>query len=240
MLKIMLIEDEKLERQAIKTIIERAKLDAEVVAEASNGLDALDTLEAHDVDVAFVDIRIPGIGGLDFIREARERNLRPEFIIVSAYDYFDYARKAIALGVREYLLKPVRREDICKILEDLIREHAGRAMFKSKKDKHSPSIDVALRYIEENYVKDISLSDVAEAIPLNSFYFSRHFKSEMGINFVDYLMSVRIEKAKEMLRETAMTITEIATAVGYHDSNYFSRVFRKLEGVSPRVYRQNN
>ena len=239
MLKVLLVEDEKLERDAIKMIIERENLDAAVIAEAGNGLEALDLYELHHPDVCFVDIRIPGINGLEFVREVKSRGGDAEFIIVSAYDYFDYAKNAIALGVKEYLLKPVRKEEIRRILEELIGEK-GRSESADHSRTVSVSIDAAMKYIDDNYMKDISLSDVAEVIHLNPFYFSRHFKEEVGINFSDYLTKVRIREAKRLLLETDMNVTEIALAVGYRDSNYFSRVFRRAEEVPPRVFRQLN
>ena len=95
-------------------------------------------------------------------------------------------------------------------------------------------------YIEENYQKDIFLDDVSRQLNISPYYFSKVFKKKVGKNFIEYLTDVRMEKAKELLRNSSKSIKEICLEVGYADSSYFSRIFKKNVGVSQREYKEEN
>ena len=96
----------------------------------------------------------------------------------------------------------------------------------------------ALEYIDNSYTQDISLSEVAEVVHLNPNYFSEVFKRETGINFKEHLISKRIGSAKELLRNPAYKLTEIAESVGYNDTKNFGKSFKKIVGVTPMEYRK--
>lgn len=96
----------------------------------------------------------------------------------------------------------------------------------------------AKEYIEKNYNSDtISLTDVADAINLSPTYFSAIFKKQTGTNFIDYLTEIRLEKAKELLCCTSMQISQIAFEVGFRDYRYFSQIFKKRTGMTPREFK---
>lgn len=107
-----------------------------------------------------------------------------------------------------------------------------------KENKVSTVIAESMAYIDENYAKDLRLKDVAEAVAISPQYFSKIFKKELGVNFIDYLTKIRVEQAKRMLKDSNMSIKEICFKIGYNDPNYFSRLFKKIEGVSPTEYNQ--
>jgi len=111
-----------------------------------------------------------------------------------------------------------------------------KAIHEAKENKVSSVIGEAMTYIEENYSKDLRLKDVAEAVAISPQYFSKIFKKELGVNFIDYLTNVRMEQAKRMLKEDRLSIKEICYQIGYNDPNYFSRLFKKVVGVSPTEY----
>lgn len=96
-----------------------------------------------------------------------------------------------------------------------------------------------LQYIEDNYNKDISIDSLSSMMNLNKFYFCHLFKKITGKTFNEHLNIVRINKAEEMLRKSDMNITEIALGCGYNDANYFSRVFKKYNKVSPSEFLNN-
>ena len=96
----------------------------------------------------------------------------------------------------------------------------------------------ALDYIERNYTQEtLSLNEVASVINVSANYFSAIFSNEMKMTFVEYVTQKRMEKAKKLLRQTDKHSGEIATEVGYKDSHYFSFVFKKTQGYTPREYR---
>lgn len=98
----------------------------------------------------------------------------------------------------------------------------------------------ALDYIHEHYSEQLTLNDVAEHVYVSPSYLSRMFKKELGKNFVDYLNGLRIEKAKELLMDPKYKTYEVAEIVGIPDAHYFSRLFRKYEGISPTEYRDTS
>lgn len=98
-------------------------------------------------------------------------------------------------------------------------------------------IEQAMLYLQQNYMKDISLDNCAEYTGTNPFYLSKSFKQVTGKNFIDYLTEIRMEKARELLRDTDLLINDVAERVGYQHS-YFNRIFKKLEGMTPTRYRE--
>lgn len=104
--------------------------------------------------------------------------------------------------------------------------------------QYSPPVLSAVHYMEKHYMENISLGDMAEEIGINTTYLSRLFVKEMEITCVEYLASIRIRHAKELLKDKNMSVEEIAGKVGYVNSKYFFRVFKKAEGISPLKYRQ--
>ena len=107
----------------------------------------------------------------------------------------------------------------------------------NRSEKSESLIEKAESFINKNYMKDISLDDISRYCNISSYYFSKLFKQETGENYVEYLSRVRIENAKKMLSDSEASIKEISYSVGFSDPNYFSRAFKKYEGVSPTEYK---
>lgn len=103
--------------------------------------------------------------------------------------------------------------------------------------ENDSAVEQGCRYIEENFTRDISLEDAAEHCGLSSFYFSRLFKRKKKITFIDYLTNRRMEEARRLLADGGLSIKEISGMTGYSDPNYFTRVFKRVEGLSPSAYR---
>lgn len=99
------------------------------------------------------------------------------------------------------------------------------------------NMEPALAYIDENYMESLTLAEMARRCNMSKYYFSRTFKSSLGISFKKYLIRCRIEAAKRLMREPDKNITEICFTVGFNDLSYFSKVFQKTEGVLPSQYR---
>jgi two-component system, response regulator YesN len=121
-LKILIVDDEVLERKALTKIISNYSEDAAVICEAPNGRLAIEMAEAHRPDIIFMDIKMPGIDGVQAIKEIRKFDASIRFIMVSAFNTFEYAKEVMQQGIKEYLLKPCRKQDILVSLERVIAE----------------------------------------------------------------------------------------------------------------------
>ena len=107
----------------------------------------------------------------------------------------------------------------------------------NKQEEQSMSVvNKAKQYIDENYMKELTLDDVSRVVNISSYYFSKVFKEETGENFIDYLTKLRIESAKKLLKTTNKSMKEISAEVGYSDPNYFSRNFKKYTVKTPTDY----
>lgn len=477
MQRVVIAEDEKMIRQGLKAMVMRSGIEVMEIVECKNGEEALEVLESQEVDVLFTDIRMPKMDGLTLLEALNERGIAPEIVVISGYDDFEYAVKALQCGAREYILKPVDREAIYKVMEKLesllaekntvarkieaideileqqvkyillnekvtkqelvqfeqgfeghwittepyqifctheevalpkdsgaiccqveqgyvilCREETSDQLewalrqsnvgissvyrsvhnlriayeqavlarryaymmnlprlnyedipiqrntqvadkeliqlvqlvgterlqafeeafnhilgeesieglifedfeklvekligyllqsygslinvteFKSiqgfyqhadynhyrihlkdyllalnkqicdhyDNDKHDAKLKEAVAYIHDNYQKDLNMAMVSNHISMNYSSFSQLFKEYAGMNFVNYIKEVRIEKAKELLTTTAKKVAEVGYAVGFENEKHFMKVFRSVTGISPTEYRKSN
>jgi two-component system response regulator YesN len=120
-----------------------------------------------------------------------------------------------------------------KMLKDIVENI--RVVNKKKWDNITMKV---INFLEENFSKDISLEDAAREVNMSYHYFSKFFKEQVGENFVDYLTNLRIRKAKELLKNSSLSVKEVSYKVGYSDPNYFSKIFKKVTGVTPTEFKE--
>jgi two-component system response regulator YesN len=137
----------------------------------------------------------------------------------------------------ELLVTDVPLKDLHEGMKQLIVSSV-EAIEWTKTQKNQRAMERALEYIHEYYMNDISLDDVSGSIQMSAGYFSTFFKQEIGSTFIDYLTRLRVDKAKQLMANPGLRIYEISEMVGYQDSKYFSRVFKRVLGVSPAEYRE--
>lgn len=116
---------------------------------------------------------------------------------------------------------------------------ACRSVSQSKAEKAMGTVALAQEYIRKNYYRDLTLDEVSREVHVSPYYFSKLFKEETGENYVEYLTKLRISEAKRMLSDPANSIKQVCLSVGYGDPSYFSRIFKKYEGVTPSEYRDS-
>ncbi len=164
-----------------------------------------------------------------------------EFVLWVEHIAFRQAGLSYVFKARTNYLDAINMLAVEGELKDWFLDRVGQATEKianMKKEKSLSIIEKALKYINKNYTRDISLDDISMEIDVTPYYFSRIFKEEMGVNFIEYVTGLRINKAKELLTNDTYSMKEICKLVGYSDPNYFSRTFRKHEGVSPSEYKE--
>jgi two-component system, response regulator YesN len=151
----------------------------------------------------------------------------------------DYGAGGSNLASTDYLNEFLAIDDINTLkawLKNRIR-NICEEISSIKEKKLSFVIVSSKEYISNNYCREIALEDVSREVNVSPNYFSKLFKDETGSNFIDYLTTLRIEKAKKLLSDSKYVNKEICYQIGYSDPNYFSRIFKRIVGVTPTEYR---
>lgn len=211
------------------------------IYEAENGQEAMEIILKYQPDLVLMDVQMPVKNGIDVMREAEKAGVSPVTVILSGYDEFKYAQQALRFGAKDYLLKPVRGSDILARLQELADEYFGpEESADSEKEQIHHLVRSAQNYIEEHYAENLTLAEVAEQIGISGGYLSTMFGQHLQCGFVDYLNQVRVERACCYLEQDYLKTYEIAYKVGFRDEKYFSKVFKKIKGMTPKEYRQRN
>lgn len=263
MYKVVIIDDEPIIAEGLSRSISWEKWNCEVAGTALNGEDGMELINRVNPDILFSDICMPGIDGLTMIAGIKSQHPNMEITILTGFRDFDYAQKAIRLGVTRFLLKPSKMDELEEAVEKMTanlkanhilpEEPAFQAVLRedmqenqSRSDGEENLVDSpagsfivnnALHYMEENYMNKLKLADVAEQCFVSQWHLSKLLNRYKEQSFSDILNNIRIEKAKEMLKNPTLRIGDVAEEVGFMDMAHFSRVFKKQVGVSANEYR---
>lgn len=238
-LRLLIADDEDMIRNGIAKYIQLHTDRYEVIYTARNGQEALELILRYKPDLMLLDVQMPLKDGIEVMQDARRAEALPVTIILSGYDEFRYAQQAVRYGARDYLLKPTRSSDILKKINDIADEEFGAEMPQAEvREGKNQSIELAKDYMEEHYFEPLTLNMVADKVGITPAYLSSLFSQHMGITLIDYLNEVRIDHACIYLKQNYFKTYEIAYKVGYRDEKYFSKVFRKVKGMSPSEYKK--
>lgn len=261
MIRLLIADDEMLEREALADIVMR-RFEHEVTLEkAENGRKAADTAILWEADLILMDIEMPGMNGLDAARAVLEQRPDCKVIFITAYSLFQYAHEAVHLGACDYLLKPVDPDEVEAAIRRAIRQiEAGRKLAslaaetpavepenedemettEGENDRNALVMSHVRKYMEDNYMFDLSLDSVSEILHISPAYLSAQFKKYQKMNFLDCLTELRINAAKQLLQDPFRSAAEVASMVGYEDSSYFARAFKKRTGMTPTQFRKES
>ena len=260
MYRLLVADDEIIERKVLlKTLQKNLEGQCELF-QAENGREALEIYEKEKIQIVILDIEMPGINGIQAAEKIREKDKNCCIIFLTAYDEFSYAKKAITVRALDYILKPWDEKELMLVLEEAMRlagekeeqtrigkvaeqAEAGQQIMEEEPDYANENLRISKvtemlkDYICENYMKDLSVQQMAEKTNYSEPHFCRLFKQSFGQNFTSYLKEYRINMAKKMLEQPTVNVKDVGKNVGYEDSNYFTKVFRRITGQSPTEYR---
>ena len=296
MLRLLIADDEVIERKVLYKTLQKNVGDQCVIFQAENGRQALRVYEEEKIQIAILDIEMPGINGIEAAQKIREKDKECCIIFLTAFDEFSYAKKAITVRALDYLLKPYDEQELMLVVEEAMRLAAefqanrqeagyqanrpasgyqanrpasgyqasrpaaghqasqpagpgqknelpetglpvGDDMEDGGQVRLSKVTEIISPYIETNYMYDISMQDLARHMNYSEAYFCKLFKQCFNKNFTSYLTEYRVVEAKRMLAMPTVNVKDIGRAVGYSDSNYFAKVFKRITGQSPTEYR---
>ncbi len=230
--------------------------DAYRVVTVQTGRVAIERVKRRsDIDLAIIEYRLPDMSGIDVMKEIKDVAPSVLVIIATAYGDEDVAVEAFRSGARDYLKKPFSISELSTKIDFYLALRLADK--KRRKNIHPGSetrvqpgslpstvtlsqyhkIQQAVRFINDNYRTDIRHDAVAWEARMSPAHFSRTFKKVMSLSYQDYLNSLKITKANNLLRTSAKSVTEIAAFLGFADLTGFGRIFKKLTGHTPSAFR---
>lgn len=333
MYNLLIVDDERIERIALKMYFDQSAKTCKICHEAKNGQEAIQMVNDYVYDVILMDIRMPGEDGLTIAKAIKKTHPDIRIIMLTAYADFDFAVRAIKFGADDYLLKPTRPHEIEKLIENILKQsrvkgqdshvldhfikelisakyfntvkafnhyienrsqdterqveetkeilegilrlienynlkmdetniarikriknsyydthqlwqlvqeivhHVFAEIISNKYCRHDQEIHYALDFIEFNLKEKLTLERISSYMNISPQYFSRLFKQEMKVTFVQYLSERRIEQAKKEIVYTNKSLGVIGHDLMFNEANYFSKVFKRCTGMSPSQYR---
>lgn len=241
MLKVVIIDDEPIIVEGLTRLVPWGKYQCTVVASAYNGKEGLETIRREKPDILFSDIAMPGLDGLKMIAALKVEFPDMQICILTGYRDFDYCQQAIRLGVSRFLLKPSNMNELEEAVEAmssvLLKKRPQQEELPEQNTAGSFIVKNALQYMEEHYQEKISLSLVAEKTFVSQWHLSKLLNKQEGKNFSEILNQIRIAHARELLKNPVYRIADISEMVGFTDVAHFSRVFKKIQGISANEYR---
>ena len=246
MYHLMIVDDEDKIRNGIANYFPWTEVGFEVVYLAEDGQEAFDYILSGEsvVDIILCDIMMPRVSGLDLLEMLQENGMQElRVVLLSGYAEFEYAQRAMKYGVKDYLLKPTRYQELARVFGEIKAElDAARSKQQGTLEPESSSFEGSiverLCDIVRSQYRDISLQGIAKLVYLSPYYISRMFKAKTGKNFYDYVLMVRMEAAMEMLKTTDLKVYEIAERVGYRNQKSFTKIFKRFYANNPSEYRK--
>ena len=257
-MKILIAEDELSIAKGIESILQLHTLHKHNIVLAENGLKALEIAKDFNPDLVISDIRMYHMDGLEFVENLKKHIVDCKIIIISGYENFEYAQRSLRAGAMDYLLKPIDKQRLLELVDQVTEELKERLndkypsadsrfqhkndFFKLEFDKQAypESLKKIVAFIKKKYTQDISLQILSEELMLHPNYISALINKHFEVSLNHILNYIRLEKACELLSTTDMSIAEISYLVGYNNERRIYNAFRKYLNSSPGDFRKSS
>jgi len=231
---ILVVDDEPNTLDLYARVV-KSHSDANKILLANNGVQAIQIIREQHVDLVLLDLQMPKMDGFSVLERMREdeRSRDIPVIVVTGIVLTEADMDRLNEGVAVILQKGLFS------MEETV-DHIESTLNEKQKLSHETQylIRQAMAYIHEHYFEPISRADIAEHINISKDYLTYCFRQELKTTPIRYIQRYRVNLAKSLLKDTEKSITEIALSVGFSDSGYFSRIFRREIGLSPDQYRR--
>jgi two-component system response regulator YesN len=257
MYKVVIVDDEPIIVEGLTKSLPWEQWGCQVAGTAESGVEGIQMVNRTNPHILITDINMPEIDGLTMIAALKSSHPHLEIAILTGYRDFEYAREAIRLGVTRLLLKPSKIDEIKEAIlamvakVELDRIDSGKLQAApAQEDKAEEEDDIvmneagnfivknALTYIKQNYMQKLKLSDVADQVYVSQWHLSKLLNRYTSQSFSELLNTERIENAKQLLKDPELRVGDVAEIVGFLEVAHFSRVFKKLTGISANEYRR--
>lgn len=251
MYRLLIVDDEPKIIEGIKLMLDWEAYGISQIITATSCDDAIQKAMEYKPHIGIFDVCINDARGYDIIERLNSFFLSTKYIMVSGYDEFEYARRAIHAGAKEYLMKPIDQTELSRAVEKIIVEDFKGSIRADITNDECVDPVLAIPYsqlsnltsriilmVKGEYSKNINLRVIADKFKMNSNYMGQIFLKETHIKFSEYLMAFRLIQAEQKIENTTEKIYNIAHEVGYSNINYFYTHFRTYFGVSPSDLRK--
>ncbi|MFF2445534.1 response regulator [Neobacillus sp. NPDC058068] len=243
MKKMLIVDDDWLISSSLMSMDEWNERNIDVIGTAENGNEALYWMENEKIDIVLTDIRMPHMDGIELTKHIYEQSPQIQVVIMSGYEEFTYAHNALKYNAKGYILKPIDTNELFGVIDKILKESEMSLQVLSPTEEKSATYHERLvlsgkSFINANYMNPISLKDVSKRAHLTEHYFGQIFKSTTGESFLNFLTRIRMEKACQLLKNPNLKFYEISQQVGYNDPKYFTKMFHKNYGLTPKEFRK--
>ncbi len=206
------------------------------VLRARNGHEALDILHREAVDLVLLDLQMPEMDGFEVLEALRglESMRTIPVIVVTGQNLTESDMVRLNQGVTTIL-----RKGLFSIDETIAHISAALENKRRLSGEAQRLVRIAMAFVHKHYAEDLSRGIIAQHIGITPDHLTFCFRQELGTTPIQYLQRYRINRAKQLLKDTQQTVTEIANQVGFSDSGYFSRIFRRETGTTPSAFRRS-
>lgn len=248
-MNLLIVDDEILAVQGILDGVEWDKLAFDKVLTANSYAQAVNLFLEMTIDVMLCDIEMPYGSGMELVEWVKGHSPQTECIFLTGHDEFSFAKRAISLQCRDYILKPAPIPVLMETLEKAIQavrareirqkyENFGKIYVQSmtedpKEEDTEDIVEHIAKYIEVHIADALSVESLAREAHLSPDYLSRSFKKKYNMTLIDYITEQRMFLAKELLLQNRMSVSMVSAKVGYSNYSYFTKIFKKYYGVLP-------
>jgi two-component system, response regulator YesN len=257
MFRLLIVDDEFAIRNGIASYFPWAGLGIEVGAVCQDGLEALALTQAEDFDFILCDIRMPRMDGIAFVEALRAGGSEVDVVFISAHKDFEYAKRAIDLGVKHYIVKPAGYEELNEVFSRLVKEREAKLLAArdeagagtaagasaaapvgtSAEAPRGQSLAERLALILGGDLRGLCLATASSLLGLSPNYLSTRLRAETGKTFSELLADARMSRARLLLADRSNRVADVAALVGYADCKSFIRAFGHRFGKPPSAFR---